>query len=153
MTTEPTNPTNGHPDTDGTNGTDGGVTGALRSPELTLNDPAHTVIPQIGFGTFQIPAEDTQRAVEEALEIGYRHIDTAAAYYNEEAVGAALKATGMAGRVFVATKLRNCDQGYDQALIAFEESRRMSGDLAVRCSVADSSGLWIRPIAPSFLGG
>ena len=99
----------------------------LRSPEYTLNDQAHTRIPQIGFGTFQIPADQTQQAVEEALEIGYRHIDTAAAYYNEEAVGAALKATGMAGKVFVATKLRNCDQGYDQTLIAFEESRRKLG--------------------------
>lgn len=100
---------------------------ALRSPELILNDKAHTVIPQIGFGTFQIPAEDTQRAVEEALEIGYRHIDTAAAYYNEKGVGAALKATGMAGKVFVTTKLRNCDQGYEPTLIAFEESRRKLG--------------------------
>lgn len=69
------------------------------------------MIPQIGFGTFQIPPEDTQRAVEEALEIGYRHIDTAAAYYNEKEVGDALKATGMAGKVWVTTKLRNCDQG------------------------------------------
>ncbi|MCH9274684.1 aldo/keto reductase [Bifidobacterium amazonense] len=97
---------------------------ALRAPELTLNDKAHSVIPQIGFGTFQIPPEDTQRAVEEALEIGYRHIDTAAAYYNEEQVGDALKATGMAGKVWVTTKLRNCDQGYDSAMVAFEESRR-----------------------------
>ena len=96
----------------------------LVSPELTLNDKAHSVIPQIGFGTFQIPPEDTQRAVEEALEIGYRHIDTAAAYYNEEQVGDALKATGMAGKVWVTTKLRNCDQGYDSAMVAFEESRR-----------------------------
>lgn len=99
----------------------------LRSPELTLHDASATTIPQIGFGTFQIPADRTQQAVEQALEIGYRHIDTAAAYYNEEAVGAALKATGMAGKVFVATKLRNCDQGYEQALIAFEESRRKLG--------------------------
>ncbi|NEG88988.1 aldo/keto reductase [Bifidobacterium aerophilum] len=95
-----------------------------RSPDITLNDKFHSVIPQIGFGTFQIPPEDTQRAVEEALEIGYRHIDTAAAYYNEEQVGDALKATGMAGKVWVTTKLRNCDQGYDSAMVAFDESRR-----------------------------
>ena len=99
----------------------------LRSPELTLNDKDHTVIPQIGFGTFQIPPEDMQRAVEEALEIGYRHIDTAAAYYNEEGVGAALKATGMAGKVWVTTKLRNCDQGYDPARFAFDQSCRKLG--------------------------
>ena len=103
------------------------MTSELRAPMLTLNDASHTEIPQIGFGTFQIPADQTQRAVEEALEIGYRHIDTAAAYYNEEAVGAALKATGMADQVFVTSKLRNCDQGYDQTLIAFEESRRKLG--------------------------
>ena len=100
----------------------------LRSPELTLNDKDHTVIPQIGFGTFQIPPEDTQRAVEEALEIGYRHIDTAAAYYNEEGVGAALKATGMAGKVWVTTKLRDSQQGYDSALKAFD---RQAGLLQV----------------------
>lgn len=94
----------------------------LTSPELKLNDKAGTVIPQIGFGTFQIPPENTQRAVEEALRIGYRHIDTAAAYYNEKEVGDALKATGMAGKVFVATKLRNCDQGEGPARYALERS-------------------------------
>lgn len=99
----------------------------VQSPELTLNDKTRTVIPQIGFGTFQIPPEDTQRAVEEALEIGYRHIDTAAAYYNEQQVGDALRATGMAGKVWVTTKLRNCDQGYDAARVAFDESRRKLG--------------------------
>ncbi|WP_055426737.1 aldo/keto reductase [Bifidobacterium aesculapii] len=99
----------------------------LQSPELTLNDKTCTAIPQVGFGTFQIPPEDTQRAVEEALEIGYRHIDTAAAYYNEQQVGDALRATGMAGKVWVTTKLRNCDQGYDAARVAFDESRRKLG--------------------------
>lgn len=103
------------------------MTQVLQSPGITLQNKAHTVIPQIGFGTFQIPPEDTQRAVEEALEIGYRHIDTAAAYYNEEQVGDALRATGMANKVWVTTKLRNCDQGYDPARIAFEESRRKLG--------------------------
>ncbi|TPF96979.1 2,5-diketo-D-gluconic acid reductase [Bifidobacterium sp. UTCIF-39] len=93
--------------------------------EIQLNDGVS--IPQVGFGTYQIPARDTQRAVEEALEIGYRHFDTAAAYYNEEGVGDALRATGMAGKVFVATKLRNCDQGYEPTKVAFEESRRKLG--------------------------
>ena len=101
--------------------------GSAEAPELTLNDKAHSVIPQIGFGTFQIPPEDTQRAVEEALEIGYRHIDTAAAYYNEKEVGDALKATGMAGKVWVTTKLRNCDQGYDSTMVAFDRSRSNLG--------------------------
>ena len=51
-------------------------------------------IPQIGFGVFQVPPEQTQRIVEEALEAGYRHIDTAAAYNNEAGVGAAIAASG-----------------------------------------------------------
>lgn len=89
-------------------------------PDIQLDD--HTSIPQIGFGTYQIPAADTQKAVEQALEIGYRHIDTAAAYYNEHEVGLALKATGMADRVFVTSKLRNCDQGFDAARFAFDKS-------------------------------
>ncbi|HKU02800.1 MAG TPA: aldo/keto reductase, partial [Arthrobacter sp.] len=54
--------------------------------ELTLNNGV--TIPQLGFGVFQVPPEDTQRTVEDALEAGYRHIDTAAAYRNEAGVGA-----------------------------------------------------------------
>ena len=52
-------------------------------------------IPQVGYGVFQVPPEETQRHVEAALEAGYRHIDTAAAYRNEEGVGAALRAVGL----------------------------------------------------------
>lgn len=88
-----------------------GQQGSAEAQELTLNDKAHSVIPQIGFGTFQIPPEDTQRAVEEALEIGYRHIDTAAAYYNEKEVGDALKATGMAGKVWVTPSCATATRG------------------------------------------
>ena len=99
-----------------------GQQGSAEAPELTLNDKAHSVIPQIGFGTFQIPPKDTQRAVEEALEIGLRHSDNAGSYYNEKDVGDALKATGMAGKVSVTTKLRNCDQGYDSTMVAFDRS-------------------------------
>jgi diketogulonate reductase-like aldo/keto reductase len=92
--------------------------------DLTLCDGVR--IPRLGFGTFQIAAEDTQRAVEQALELGYRLVDTAAAYYNEAEVGAALQATGR-DDVFVTTKLRNADQGYDAALAAFEASRAALG--------------------------
>jgi 2,5-diketo-D-gluconate reductase A len=98
------------------------VTGA--ATELTLGDGVR--IPRLGFGTFQIPPDDTQRAVECAIEVGYRLIDTAAAYYNEAGVGAALRASGR-DDVFVTTKLRNADQGYDSALAAFEASRRALG--------------------------
>lgn len=82
-------------------------------------------IPQLGFGTFQIPPEETAQAATKALELGYRHIDTAAGYDNEAQVGEALKALGSdRDDVFVTTKLRNGEQGYDSALAAFEASRR-----------------------------
>ncbi|MDN6429414.1 MAG: aldo/keto reductase [Propionibacterium sp.] len=95
-------------------------------PRIQLGDGV--TIPQVGFGTFQIPPVDTQRAVEEALAIGYRHIDTAAGYYNEAGVGAALRASGLGeGEVFVTTKLRNADQGSESVREAFEASREALG--------------------------
>lgn len=84
-------------------------------------------IPQLGFGTFQIWPYEAQAAVEQALELGYRHIDTAAAYVNEREVGAALKATGRAETTFVTTKLRNGEQGRDATLRACEESLNLLG--------------------------
>lgn len=91
-------------------------------PDITLNNGV--TIPQLGFGTFQVAEDQTQRIVESAIETGYRHIDTAAGYYNEAGVGAAVRASGLAREdVFVTTKLRNGDQGYDNALAAFEASR------------------------------
>jgi 2,5-diketo-D-gluconate reductase A len=89
---------------------------------LKLNNGVR--IPQVGFGTFRVDEKETQRVVEAALEAGYRHIDTAAGYYNEAGVGAAVRASGLPrDEVFVTTKLRNGDQGYDNALRAFEDSR------------------------------
>ncbi len=88
--------------------------------QITLNDSNH--IPQLGFGVFKIPPDETAAAVRSALEIGYRHIDTATAYGNEAEVGAALKATGLAGEVYVTTKLWNADQGFDSTLQAFDAS-------------------------------
>jgi len=91
------------------------------APTLTLHDGVE--IPQLGFGVFQIPPEDTQSAVEEALAAGYRHIDTAAAYRNEKGVGAAIAASGLPREdVFVTTKLWNSQQGYDSALETFEKT-------------------------------
>jgi 2,5-diketo-D-gluconate reductase A len=90
-------------------------------PSLTLNDGVE--IPQLGFGVFQVPPDETQRVVEEALAAGYRHIDTAAAYRNEKGVGAALAASGIPrDEVFVTTKLWNEQQGFDSALEAVEKS-------------------------------
>jgi 2,5-diketo-D-gluconate reductase A len=92
--------------------------------ELTLNNGI--TIPQLGFGVFQVPPEDTQRTVEDAFEAGYRHIDTAAAYRNEAGVGAAIAATGIPREeIFVTTKLRNGEQ--DRAQEAFQNSRKALG--------------------------
>ncbi|HEX5608462.1 MAG TPA: aldo/keto reductase [Solirubrobacterales bacterium] len=95
-------------------------------PNLSLHDGVE--IPQLGFGVFQVPPDETQAAVEMALEVGYRHIDTAAAYRNEAGVGAALAAAGLPREeVFVTTKLWNAHQGFDSALAAFEKSRGRLG--------------------------
>jgi diketogulonate reductase-like aldo/keto reductase len=97
------------------------MTNATEVPVLTLHDGIE--MPQLGFGVFQIPPEETQERVEEALETGYRHIDTAAAYRNEAGVGAAIAAGGVRREdVFVTTKLWNSEQGYDSTLRAFEKS-------------------------------
>lgn len=95
-------------------------------PMIQLNNGV--AIPQVGYGVFQIPDDRTQQAVEAAIEAGYRHIDTAAAYYNEAGVGAAVRASGLPREeLFVTTKLRNGDQGYDAALRAFDASRDALG--------------------------
>jgi 2,5-diketo-D-gluconate reductase A len=97
------------------------MTQATSIPAVTLNDGVE--IPQLGFGVFQVPPEDTQEVVEEALEVGYRHIDTAAAYRNERGVGAAAAAAGIPREeIFVTTKLWNSQQGYESTLGACEKS-------------------------------
>ena len=93
-------------------------------PNVRLNNGV--TIPQLGFGVFQVPPDETQRIVEDALEVGYRHIDTAAAYRNEAGVGAAIAASGIPREeVFLTTKLRNGEQG--MAKEAFETSRQALG--------------------------
>ncbi|MDQ2791423.1 MAG: aldo/keto reductase, partial [Actinomycetota bacterium] len=95
-------------------------------PTITLNN--NVQIPQLGFGVFQVPPEDVERVVSTALETGYRSIDTAAAYQNEEGVGRAIASCGLArDEIFVTTKLWNSDHGYDQALRAFDASARRLG--------------------------
>ncbi|MFT6535088.1 MAG: 2,5-diketo-D-gluconate reductase A [Alpinimonas sp.] len=94
--------------------------------EITLNDGI--VIPQVGFGVWQVADDAAQPAVEAALEVGYRNIDTAAIYENEAGVGRALKASGMAREdYFVTTKLWNDKQGTDTAIAAFENSLDLLG--------------------------
>jgi 2,5-diketo-D-gluconate reductase A len=90
-------------------------------PVLVLNNGVE--IPQLGYGVFKVPPEDTRQAVLTALETGYRHIDTARLYDNEAAVGEAVRESGlMRDEVFVTTKVWNTDQGYDATLRAFDDS-------------------------------
>ncbi|MCU1532165.1 MAG: 2,5-diketo-D-gluconic acid reductase [Arthrobacter sp.] len=113
-------------------------------PTVTLNNGLQ--IPQLGFGVFQVPPEETQRIVEDALEAGYRHIDTAAAYRNEAGVGAAVAALGIPREeIFITTKLRNGEQG--KAAEAFHNSRKALGvdyvDLYLIHWPVPSQGLFI----------
>ena len=90
-------------------------------PVITLNNGV--VMPQLGFGVWQVPDDEATKAVGTALEAGYRSIDTAALYANEEGTGKALAASGIPrDELFVTTKLWNTDQGYDAALRAFDAS-------------------------------
>jgi len=90
-------------------------------PQLSFHDGG--TIPQVGFGVFQIPEDETFDAVTSALDAGYRHLDTARAYDNERAVGRAIAESGLDREdVFLTTKCWNDDQGYDAALAAFDAS-------------------------------
>jgi 2,5-diketo-D-gluconate reductase A len=122
------------------------MTNATEVPAVMLHDGVE--IPQLGFGVFQIPPEETQEAVEEALGAGYRHVDTAAAYRNEAGVGAAIAATGVRREdVFVTTKLWNSEQGYDSTLAAFDKSLERLGTGHVDLYLIH----WPRPDAGLFL--
>nr|WP_240969388.1 aldo/keto reductase [Streptomyces sp. HNM0575] len=80
-------------------------------------------MPQLGFGVYKVPEDETQSVVAYALEVGYRSIDTAALYRNEAGTGRALSASGIPREeLFVTTKLWNTDQGHDDALRAFDTS-------------------------------
>jgi len=95
-------------------------------PDIRLND-GHT-IPQVGFGVFQVPPPETREAVATALEVGYRHIDTAQMYQNEEGVGAAIAGSGLdRGDIFITSKLSNAAHRPDDARTAFDESLKALG--------------------------
>ncbi|MFI9582256.1 aldo/keto reductase [Streptomyces sp. NPDC052236] len=90
-------------------------------PHIILNNGV--TMPQLGFGVFQVPDDQTADVVTSAIEAGYRSIDTAAAYGNEAGVGRAVASSGLArDELFVTTKLWNSDQGYDSTLTAFDAS-------------------------------
>ena len=95
-------------------------------PPIILNNGVE--MPQLGFGVWQVPDAEAERAVGTALEAGYRSIDTAAIYGNEKGTGKAIAASGVAREdVFVTTKLWNSDQGYDSTLRAFDVSLEKLG--------------------------
>ena len=90
-------------------------------PSIQLNDGRS--IPQLGFGVFKLPPADTEQVVGQALQAGYRHIDTAAIYGNEEGVGKAIAASGIPrDELFITTKLWNDAQGTESALRAIDDS-------------------------------
>ena len=122
-------------------------------PTLTLNQPADgtpgVVIPQLGFGVFKVPPETTQGIVEAALAAGYRHIDTATAYRNEAAVGAALAAVGLPrDEVFITTKLANADHLAGDIRGALERSLEALGVDAVDLYLIH----WPMPARELYLG-
>jgi len=95
-------------------------------PSLTFNNGVS--IPQLGFGVFLVPPPETAAAVSTALDAGYRHIDTAQGYQNEQGVGEAIARSGIPrGEIFVTTKLVNGQHGYDRTMAAFEASTERLG--------------------------
>jgi 2,5-diketo-D-gluconate reductase A len=99
---------------------------ASTAPSLPLNDGRS--MPQLGLGVWRTPADETAEAVGAALDLGYRLVDTASIYGNEAEVGAAVRASTVPrDEIFVVTKLANADQGYDEALRAFDRSLERLG--------------------------
>lgn len=113
---------------------------------LTFNDGR--TIPQVGLGVWQTPIDTAVQVVKTALDAGYRHIDTAAAYRNEKGVGEGIKASGLSREdVFVTTKLWNDNQGHEETLIAAEKSLGRLGleylDLYLIHWPAPAKGLYV----------
>jgi 2,5-diketo-D-gluconate reductase A len=95
-------------------------------PRITLHD--QTTIPQLGFGVFQVPPEDTAEVTSKALEVGYRHIDTAQMYGNEAGVGEAIRASGIPREeLYVTSKLNNGFHRPDDARRSFDETLEKLG--------------------------
>jgi 2,5-diketo-D-gluconate reductase A len=95
-------------------------------PHVSFNDGR--TIPQIGLGVWQTPNDTAVQAVETALKAGYRHIDTAAVYQNEEGVGEGMRGSGIAREeIFLTTKVWNDDQGFDTTLAAMDASLKRLG--------------------------
>ncbi len=92
-------------------------------PTVSLTTPTGPVpIPQLGFGVWQVGEDEVVPAVAKALEVGYRHVDTAAMYGNESGVGQAVQDSGLGDNVWITSKLNNDAHGFDLATKAFEVS-------------------------------
>ncbi len=118
----------------------------LDIPQIALNDGR--TIPQLGLGVWKASPQDTAGAVREALDAGYRHVDTAALYKNEEAVGEGLRTSPVAREdVFVTTKIWNDFHAHDKAIAAAETSLRKLGldyvDLLLIHWPAPAQGLFV----------
>ncbi len=99
------------------------MTTGTRIPTVTLNNRVE--IPQLGFGVFQVKPVDTARVVRSALEVGYRHIDTAEMYGNEKEVGQGIRDSGVdPAEVWITSKINNNRHGYDKASAAFDQTLR-----------------------------
>jgi 2,5-diketo-D-gluconate reductase A len=115
-------------------------------PTIALNDG--TTIPQLGFGVFKVDPDETERIVTDALEVGYRHLDTAAIYGNEAGVGRAIAASGIPrDELFVTTKLWNSDQGTQSAFDAIDLSLEKLGLESVNLYLIH----WPRPDLDKYL--
>lgn len=98
------------------------------SDQTHINFNDGNSIPQVGLGVWQTPNDTAVIAVDAALKAGYRHIDTAAAYNNEQGVGEGIRRSGLARKdIFLTTKLWNDDQGFDSTLRAFDKSLKLLG--------------------------
>jgi len=115
-------------------------------PILALNDGS--TIPQLGFGVFKVDPDETERIVTDALEVGYRHIDTAAIYGNEAGVGRAIEKSGIPrDELFITTKLWNSDQGTQSAFDAIDVSLEKLGLESVNLYLIH----WPRPDLDKYL--
>jgi 2,5-diketo-D-gluconate reductase A len=115
-------------------------------PTLALNDG--NTIPQLGFGVFRVDPDETERIVSDALEVGYRHLDTAAIYGNEAGVGRAIEKSGIPrDELFVTTKLWNSDQGTQSAFDAIDLSLEKLGLESVNLYLIH----WPRPDLDKYL--
>ena len=120
-------------------------------PTIALNDGL--TIPQLGFGVFRVDPEQTERIVSDALEVGYRHIDTAAIYGNEIGVGKAIAASGIPrDELFITTKLWNSDQGTQSAFDAMDLSLEKLRAFARRPVPDPLAGAEPRPVRGELAG-